>query len=350
MSKIYVQQALDLLGSGLDRYIQAKMAPLLGSLDWTSVLQELDRMRGKADWIYSRQDPALQLRMLTERLGSFGYPFDEGDRNRTLSSYGSVLRIVRNRLFHGAEFEAFDALHAVDTMRTVLAHIGDSDRAAQVADIRTALMSQLVAEPDGMGQYQPDTAPEHPEENQLEPSTAPEPLYGESPWQPWMTVVVGEQEDLDSMRTNRVKENVRGLIEDIAEAEGPVHQERVARLVGLAFGFSRLAPARVTRILRQIPKASVVLDADGFVWPGDIDRDRWVIHRTSDETQRPIEHISPVEIANAAMAILKGETSLDDTELRRRVLLQFGRKRNSKAASRQLDLGLAYGRDHGRIH
>lgn len=354
MTKVHVQQALDIFAVSTDAYIQTKMKPLLGgTLEWTSILQELDKMRGKGSWTYSARDPALQLRMLTERLGGLGYPFDEGDPNRTLSSYGSVLRIVRNRLSHGGEFETFDALHAVDTVRTVLAHIGDVDASAKVADIRTTLLGELVDAEQSLKVPTEQVTPVPRNSEEKEPGNVradyEDGLFGQVPWEPWTTVVVGEQEDLDSMRTNRVKESVRGLIEIIGESEGPVHQDRVAKLVGLAFGFSRLAPQRAKRILGQISKASVYVDGDGFVWPLGINRDEWLIFRTSTESQRPFHEISPVEIANAAVSLLKADEHRTEVELARGVLQLFGRTRGSKVATRQVQRGMDYARAMGRI-
>lgn len=361
MSKHYVQHSIDLLGSGLDPFIQEKMKPVLGSLEWTSVLKELDRMRGKDTWVYSRKDPSLQLRMLTERLGSLGYPFDEGDKNRTLSSYGSVLRIVRNRLAHGGEFEVFDALHAVDTVRTVLSHIGDEKRAEQAADLRTSLFNELLDADENPEQPESGPDPEkspnlvqkpnlgHKQKESPESTDRVETLRGAVGWEPWRTVVVGEQTDLDSIRTNKVKENVRSLIEDIAEAEGPVHVERVAKLVARGFGFSKLPLPRRKILLAHISRASVIIDDDGFVWPEGIDRDKWLIYRTSNDVQRPFAQISPVEIANAAKSVLQHENSLDSSELRRRVFAQFGRTRGSSTATPQLELGLSYAKSSGRI-
>ncbi|MBP2218034.1 hypothetical protein [Arthrobacter sp. CAN_C5] len=169
-------------------------------------------------------------------------------------------------------------------------------------------------------------------------------------WEPWTPVIVGEQEDLDSMRRTRVRETVRALIEDIAQAEGTVHQDQVARLVGLAFGFSRLVSARARRIVGQIPRASVTVDADGFVWPEGVDRDTWLIHRTSSDAERPFEHISPVEIANAAASVVRdADNAVPSGELRTLVLQQFGRKRGSRTANAQLERGLAYATTSGRI-
>lgn len=355
MTKQHVHDALDLLSERLDPFIQEHLREHIGELEWTSVLSELDRMKGKEGWTYSRRDLSLQLRMLTERLGAFGYPFDAGDRNRTLSSYGSVLRIIRNRLSHGSEFEVFDALQAADTVRTVLAHIGDAEGSSRAADIRAAVIKDLLEASDSQGDVAADDDDQQAptlavaSQGTAEKVPAADLLYGAVPWEAWTPVVVGEQEDLDSMRTNRVKENVRSLIEDIAESEGPVHQERVARLVGLAFGFSRLVPGRMRRILGQIPRASVDIDPYGFVWPKGIDRSRWLIHRTGDGSVRSFEQIAPTEIANAIVAVIKDDASLEGAELRRRVLQQFGRKRTSKPAREQFELGLAYAKSSGRI-
>jgi hypothetical protein len=205
MGNTHVQQALDILGGGLDEFITARMTPLTGPLAWTTVLSELDHIRGKDGWTYSRTDVALQLRMLTERLGNLGYPFDAGDPNRTLSSYGSVLRIVRKRWAHNDVFGTFDALTAVDTVRTVLAHIGDGPRAAQAAQLRTSLLSGLVDTADER------PGPESPAEVQApsEPAAAHNAptmprerakLDGAVPWEPWTVAVIGEQPDLDSLR------------------------------------------------------------------------------------------------------------------------------------------------------
>jgi hypothetical protein len=351
MGNIHVQQALDILGGGLDEFITARMTPLTGPLAWTTVLSELDHMRGKDGWTYSRTDVALQLRMLTERLGNLGYPFDAGDPNRTLSSYGSVLRIVRKRWAHNDAFGTFDALTAVDTVRTVLAHIGDGPRAAQAAQLRTCLLSGLVDTADERpGPESPAEvqAPSEPADAQTIPGERVK-LDGAVPWEPWTVAVIGEQADLDSLRPRRVKEMVRSLIEDIAEAEGPVHRDRLTKLVGYGFGFARLSAVRAKRITHQIPQASVFIDEHGFVWPEGIDTSRWLIHRTSVEVQRPFEEISPVEIANAAASLLKDDGTLSTADLRQKILGQFGRRKKSKGADQQVDLGIACAVSSGRL-
>lgn len=356
MSNVHVQQAMNLLSSGLDEFITLKLQPQLGELEWPSVLSKLDSLRGKVGWTYSRKDVALQLRMLTERLGDMGYPFDAGDKNRTLSSYGSVLRIVRRRWAHNDEFGTFDALSAVDTVRTVLAHIGDKDRADQASVLRSALLSELVEIPTDHPSDEetpsisgtPETTPEKFMPMESLPTGDPT-LQGAVPWEPWSVAVVGEQEDLDSLRPVRVKEMVRSLIEDVVESEGPIQKDRLAKLVGYGFGFTRVSAARSKRILHQLTHAAVVVDKYGFVWPEGIDETKWLIHRTSTESQRRFEDICPVEIANAAAAVTRAQGPLDTEQLRQKVIEQFGRKKKSKGSELQLELGLAYAASHGMI-
>lgn len=350
MSNIHVQQAMNLLSGGLDDFITGKMRPILGQLEWPSVLSELDSMRGKEGWTYSRKDVALQLRMLTERLGNLGYPFDEGDKSRTLSSYGSVLRIVRRRWAHNDEFGTFDALTAVDTVRTVLAHVGDSTRAEEAAQLRTSLLSELVETTDERPASDiPETDGAAPDLNEADEPATRSSLPGAVPWEPWNVAVIGEQADLDSVRTTRVKEMVRSLIEDVVESEGPIHRDRLAKLVGYGFGFSRVPSARSKRILNQLANSSVFVDAHGFVWSEGIDVTKWLIHRTSTEVQRPFEDICPVEIANAAASLARTHGTLSMSQLRQKVLEQFGRKKKSKGSDSQLDLGISYAASTGMI-
>lgn len=357
MSNLQVQSAMSLLSDGLDEYISLKMKPLLNGLDWTHVLSELDRLRGKDGWIYSRKDVALQLRMLTERLGTLGYPFDNGDSNRTLSSYGSVLRIVRRRWAHNDEFELFDVLSAVDAVRTVLAHIGDSDRAQEAASLRTSLLSELVdipkqsATPEATDVGTSAVSPKDPPASSgqgvvLSPSSG---LKGEISWEPWLIAVVGEPADLDAMRTNRVKEMVRSLIEEVVESEGPIHKDRLAKLVGYGFGYSKVYAARTKRILNQLQHTEVEVDSYGFVWPAGIDQKKWLIHRTNEINARVFEEVAPIEIANAAVAVLAQHGELSMAELRQKVLLQFGRKKNTKASSAHLERSLSHAMTHGMI-
>lgn len=352
MPSSYVHKSITLLSQALDPFISKKLEPMLGGLEWTQVLSELDSMRGRSSWTYSRQDVALQLRMVTERLGGLGYPFDAGDSNRTFSSYGSVLRIVRKRWAHNDEFDVFDALSAVDTVRTVLVHIGDHESAQKAAGLRAELLSNVLAESESLGvEVDPNekreifkTSGEELEDGLYKIGYSP---TGELPWEPWPIVLVGQQSELDNLRVQKTREKIRSLIEEITDAEGPLHQDRLVRLVGNSFGFTRISGDRVKRIKHQVAQADVEVDADGFVWPQGIDTSMWKLVRKSTIEQRNFEHVPTREVANALLLLsARRNLELDSDELVLETLAYYGRKNRTASAMTHLNLALGYARAH----
>ena len=351
----YVGQALQLLSDGLNPFFREQLKDELGGLEWTEVLRELDRLKGKDGWTYSTRDVALQLRMLTERLGALEYPFDIGDPNRTLSTYGSVLRIVRKRWAHNDEFDPFEELAAVDTIRIVLHHILASELATKVAGLRSELMAEVFI--DSVPAVLPRASSESDHLNsglagliggariQLSGSTSGSGvmnMYGEVPWEEWSGAIVGQKTDLDNFRSKRTQEKVRSLIEEIVDSEGPIQVEVLVRRVGMGFGFSRLAKDRAKSISHQISRAEVLTDPDGFVWTQGIDLDKWLVFRRSTGEQRRFEEIAPIEIANAAWQLsLQNDLPLSSPELSQFVLEYFGRKKRTEGLNKHLAIGIA---------
>src|SRR5699024_2780643 len=112
-------KALHTLAPALDTYIGQVMQDIIGpDLVWTDVLNQLDKLRGKPPRTLNRLDPALQFRMLTERLGDLGFPFDRNNRSRLFSTYGQMLRLSRNQLAHGDD--SIEPSHAMNTVLTVI--------------------------------------------------------------------------------------------------------------------------------------------------------------------------------------------------------------------------------------
>ncbi len=134
-----VGKALQLLGQRLDPLIQARLADQLDGLEWTAVLGQLDIAKGKQPGFYNRADPAAQLRMLTEKLGSWGFPF-ETDNLRSVSTAAQQLRSLRNRWSHHYDLEVWDATRAHDATHTLLAALGDSEGAAIAQQWRDAVV------------------------------------------------------------------------------------------------------------------------------------------------------------------------------------------------------------------
>lgn len=357
MYYLTVSRVLKLVSSELDPYIQKKLAPDLDGLGWINVLKQLDIARGKSigSWEYKSSDLSMQLRMLTERLGNLGYPFDSQDRNRTCSSYGSVLRLIRNRWAHNDEFHASDALQAVEITYALLAHIGARETAKEITEIRAQLLESIGnstrghANPTSSGEPNELTTPDEQPQNSVsnnsstnaqstQPGSPSSPSFGyHNECEEWKQIIIGEQSELDSMRSTRTKEMVRSLIEDIVDVEGPVSPDRVAHLVGKAFGFTRLPKARVAQITRQYQGAKIHQDEHGFLWPPSIDLQAWSSFRTLGK--RDFLEISPYELSNALVHICgstDGETASSD--MRKSLLKMYGRKRETADVKRHLDI------------
>lgn len=89
--------------------------------------------------------------------------------------------------------------------------------------------------------------------------------------------------------------------------------------------------SRAKKIAYQIRQAGLIIDADKFVWPEEIDAATWAEFRPNVSTaDRPFLHISPVEIANAARFLRSKRSDITDDELDVAVLQTFGRKRRTR--------------------
>ena len=137
-----IGRALELLTQRLEPIIEDELEPRLQGIHWTRVLTESDLARGRKPGTYNAIDPQAQLRMITEPLGRWGFPF-ERDNNRSVSAYGQQLRGLRNRWAHGHAFEEWDAIRAHDTLHKLLALLGDEGGAAQALAMREEVQGRL---------------------------------------------------------------------------------------------------------------------------------------------------------------------------------------------------------------
>ena len=356
--RISVQQGLDLLAERLNKIISAKMAPQLNGLPWTVILQELDRAKGHVGREYFATDLQAQLRMLTERLGNMGYPFDTPAR--IVSTLGSELRIVRNRWAHQDAFDVMDAWRTQDFIVRLLEYFQDADGIAAAHKLQTEALDGVIAQRGNVPQPRPvepapavqeetpqDTVPEElvvPDaEMFVREDTEQTPTIGaeRQEFEPWTTVTVGEPEMLDNMRKVANKELVRATAVEVAEFEGPVHMDRLTRLVAGSFGVLRLHNSRQTKLSRQIRQSGLLIDEYRFAWPSTILREDWREFRPNDSTVlRDFTQISPHEVANAAAFILKSHPDLTRDELEFQTLKTFGRKRRTQDIRAHLDTAL----------
>jgi|GEM_PF-1363657 len=368
---LYVHQSLKILGQGLEPHIRTVLKVHLGDLEWVEVLRVLDEERGKYGYTYASQDVALQLRMVTERLGNLGFPFSVTDKHRTLGTYGGVLRLVRNQVAHDAELSVLDALRAVDTVRIVLDFIGDEPGVSQIMELRHQVINELVKDHNP---EDPEPSQEVPVPPQLtkpvvdcEDQTTTSDLIPDEEvdvrggvferpraarsvtWEAWEVEVIGEPEMLENLKKVAHRESVRGAIEIVVDAEGPIHRDRLVLLVCQAHGAKRATAAKRKKVEHQIGNAEVCVDADGFVWPQGLDIDRWLFARQSTPSQRGIDEVSPIELANALEVIMVRRNILTRDEAKQAVLGFFGRAKISKSANAQLERGLSAALQRGRV-
>ena len=344
-----VDQALHHLSQRLDPIIGAKLAPSLGELPWPTVLSELDKMRGKPPKTYVATDLQSQLKAITERLGSLGFPFD--NHTRLVSALGSELRIVRNRWAHHDELTTLDAWRTHDFAVRLLEHFGDAEGIASASKFRDDAFRALAEEkgvaahvahsgsdsaatPEPIVQESVATDVVRPDPvvlTRTDSTSTPTIGSGRFEFEPWAVVLVGDVSVLDDLPKKVAKEKVRAVAAEIVEFEGPIHIDRLAQLTAASFGVKRLWPAREKKLTYQIRQTGLEVDADRFVWPNDLDSTAWGEFRPNDSTvERPFTEISPVEIANAMRLLRRESPGLSETDLDSATLRTFGRKRKTK--------------------
>ncbi|WP_276759737.1 DUF3320 domain-containing protein [Mycolicibacter arupensis] len=146
----------------------------------------------------------------------------------------------------------------------------------------------------------------------------------------WTPVAAGDVSLLDEFATQYAKQKVRTVIEAVIAAEGPIHPDRLAKLVAGAFGLNRVAESRRKAIRQLVPTEyrRRSTDPEGFYWPVGLDPETWRVVRCPDDgASRPIDEISLIEIGNAMLVIAEQTGGIEAGELKREALGLFGGKR-----------------------
>ena len=360
-----VQDGLDHLAARLDPLIAGKLATSLNGLSWTLVLRELDLAKGHVGKEYESHDLQAQLRMLTERLGGLGHPFDD-PATRVVSTLGGELRIMRNRWAHNSQLSTLDSWRTHDFVVRLLEHFQDV-AGITGADVFRLKALRAVAEESGIvpvavpidvtGTLPVDREgpgePANGVPDRVEEQVLPDPIVlvrrdnsntptigrERSEFEPWVPILVGSVGVLDDLPKKAAKEQVRAVAIEIAEFEGPIHIDRLAQLTAAAFGVNRLHSSRSLKIIRQIKSAGLTLDQHKFVWPDSVDRNNWDEFRPNgSNTNRPFLQISPIEISNAAKFLKRNASALTQEDLETQTLQTFGRKRRTKQFAQHLAL------------
>jgi hypothetical protein len=161
---------------------------------------------------------------------------------------------------------------------------------------------------------------------------------------PWAAKPLGSVDVLDELPAPSAAAKVAAALTDVVAAEGPVHVDRLTKLVAGAFGLGRVVESRRTAILRHLPRTLRKDDAEPVVWPTDVTPDEWTgFRRTPQGTDRPLEHVPLREIVNAMAASARAAAGMPTVELQREVLGVFGGRRLTAGITERLDAALALG-------
>jgi hypothetical protein len=195
----------------------------------------------------------------------------------------------------------------------------------------------------------PPKPPKPPTPKPLAPKkpAGPAALDGESAFTPWIPKKAGEKSVLDELPAAKAARKVRGVLTAGIKAEGPVHVDRLVKLTAAAFGLNRVAESRKEALLAVLPPSAV----DGeYLWPEGVDPASWTgFRRQASSTDRPIDHVPPVEIGNAMAALCRASFGMRRDELLTAAAAVFGYKRRTPTVTPPLEAALAEALQQGRL-
>ena len=349
-----IDLALGLLTRRLGPIIEAKIAELSPGKRWTDVLEESDVARGREPGRYHADDPQAQLKMITERLGRWGYPFETGS-NRPVATYGQQLRMFRNGWAHRHVFEDWDAVRVHDALAKLLELLGDDEGADEALDMRQRVMRSLPgtveAQLQAANQELLDNLQKYAAQAPSTVNAAPvtrvradasrTPTIGDVrlEYEPWRVIGQGRSTDLDHLQSETISGKVTEVANEIVDFEWPIAMSRLVTLIAREFGTQKLHSKKSKGLVRLLRKTGFVIDEDDFVWPRGVDPQQWAEFRPGGG--RPLHEISPIEIRNAARVLLADDPTLEGEHLERQVLAIFGRTKLTAQARRDLSRALS---------
>ncbi|MBG6183057.1 hypothetical protein IWX65_001004 [Arthrobacter sp. CAN_A214] len=140
----FVGRALDVMAEGLEPVIRATLEQVAPGVEWPRILEHKDDLQHRESKQLKATDPQVQLRVLTERLGGLGYPFDLSPEGR---AYASEMRQVRNLWAHNEPFTDDDVQRYLDTSCRLLRALGADTEAEQTLSL-LAEVKKRAAQPD----------------------------------------------------------------------------------------------------------------------------------------------------------------------------------------------------------
>lgn len=128
-----VSKAFDVLSEGLLEFVDRQMSSASEGLgkDWIQAMEDRDSAKNGVVKNYEKEDPAVQLRMITDEWRIFGKVL-----SRAQQSLASELREVRNSWAHSKKFDNDDTYRILDTMERLLIAAGAPAEAEAIRQMR----------------------------------------------------------------------------------------------------------------------------------------------------------------------------------------------------------------------
>ena len=175
-------------------------------------------------------------------------------------------------------------------------------------------------------------------------------LPGEEPFIAWSAPPAGGRDVLDRLPDPTSARRVSTVLAAAVQAEGPVHTDRLARLVANAFGLARVSSNRSAGVLRQLDPGLLPDPSEPFAWPLTRRPKDWEgFRRATADEPRPVEHVSLRELGNAAVALCRVSAGVEEDELLRETLAVFGGRRLTPAVQQRLVAALRLALEQRRL-
>ena len=182
------------------------------------------------------------------------------------------------------------------------------------------------------------------------PDRPTEPLPGESAFEAWDGGWRGGRIVLDNLSTTANKRLVSAALVEGINGEGPVHVDRLVRLVCASFETRKVTAARSTELAALIPKSTQTTEDGAVLWPARLNPTDWTGFRGAvDAEPRPSEHIPLRELANAMVAVLDANGPMSRDELFGVTRRLFGGKRVTPGVEARFGAALDEAVDQQRL-
>ncbi len=134
-----------------------------------------------------------------------------------------------------------------------------------------------------------------------------------------------------------------------AQAEGPIHVERLIKLVADGMGIGRLRAEKAATLRGLIPSELPRTEEDTVVWPAGSDPDEYLTYRSSNPDERPYQQVPRIELSNAMAPLVESSMGLERDELFRLTLREFHVLRLTTQIRERLELALSEAIASGRL-